>query len=191
MKADYQQHPLSAAFPAMNGRSWRGVHWAPRVVADIVPSAKHPGYYHYRVANLRDKSEALSIHPVQSDAIEEFVCHEIAECGIDLSAVSWVESSHSATDWDLSPKRKRRESVIYFVRGGQFVKIGTTCGDGLYRLAEIQTGCPYELETLAIIDGGFPEERALHRKFGHLRARNSGEWFRLEGALVDYIAGIK
>lgn len=77
---------------------------------------------------------------------------------------------------------------IYFVGFGNYVKIGFTVNPIKYRLAGLQTGAPEELEVYAVIAGTAKEERALHARFADLRAK--GEWFRHEGDLAKYIAGL-
>jgi len=66
--------------------------------------------------------------------------------------------------------------VIYFVQAedGGGIKIGTTmCLTARLGQLEKDTGCP--LRVLGVIDGTFPEEKALHRKFKHLWLES--EWF--------------
>lgn len=51
------------------------------------------------------------------------------------------------------------------------------------RLSALQTGCPYPLEILSTLEGGYPEESALHRKY---KNRNlSGEWFELNENILQ------
>lgn len=76
---------------------------------------------------------------------------------------------------------------IYFIRSQGFVKIGIT-GNVNSRLAQLQTASAHVLELLAVIPGSRAKEAMLHRKFAHLRA--SGEWFRLEGTLQQYLQAL-
>src|SRR5438876_654439 len=71
--------------------------------------------------------------------------------------------------------------VVYFVRGGDAVKIGRT-GNLAARLKALATASAVPLELLAAVPGGRPEEARLHRRWRHLRLR--GEWFRADEALV-------
>lgn len=65
---------------------------------------------------------------------------------------------------------------IYFVQCGEFVKIGWTVSVR-ERIADLQTGNPFEIRILATKPGSPTHEKSLHRKFAVHRIR--GEWFRL------------
>jgi hypothetical protein len=65
--------------------------------------------------------------------------------------------------------------MIYFIRSGQYVKIGISARPWA-RLAEFQTANPEPLEMLAIGPGDFAFEAELHQLFGE--HRGAGEWFR-------------
>ena len=55
------------------------------------------------------------------------------------------------------------------------------------RMAEIQFMCPDRLELIGCIRGaGQKDEKALHRKFSHLRLH--GEWFEPARELLNFIA---
>lgn len=82
--------------------------------------------------------------------------------------------------------RTRDVTVIYFIRCEDFVKIGLA-KDENKRLADMQVGNPFPLDLLFTEPGGFKHEAALHRRFAEYRS--AGEWFRIEGALAEYIAG--
>lgn len=73
---------------------------------------------------------------------------------------------------------------VYFLRAGDFVKIGYTT-DLAGRLKRLQTGSPHELKLLMLQRGSKETERGFHRQFRPLQAH--GEWFKLEGALLDYL----
>jgi hypothetical protein len=78
--------------------------------------------------------------------------------------------------------------MIYFIQNGDAVKIGVTIHDARDRLAYLQTATPHKLTLLGHIEGSYDEERALHRRFAHLRIRN--EWFRLTRELIEFIAEV-
>jgi hypothetical protein len=81
-------------------------------------------------------------------------------------------------------------SWVYFARAGEDgpVKIGHA-KDVRSRLSSMQTGCPIPLTLLGVLPGGREREAELHARFADLRVR--GEWFRVEGALVDLIAKLE
>ncbi|HEV2557371.1 MAG TPA: GIY-YIG nuclease family protein [Microvirga sp.] len=92
----------------------------------------------------------------------------------------------------LSPARAagriRDMEFVYFIRCEGFVKIGRAFSPSA-RLRDFQVGSPFPLELLATEPGDDRREFALHHRFAEYRVR--GEWFRLEGALLDYISGIR
>jgi hypothetical protein len=75
--------------------------------------------------------------------------------------------------------------VVYFVRGGDAVKIGRT-GNLAARLKALATASAVPLEVLAALPGGRDLEVQLHRRWQHLRLK--GEWFR---ATPDLLADIR
>lgn len=75
--------------------------------------------------------------------------------------------------------------MIYFIRSGQYVKIGRA-NDPHARLAALQTAHPTPLKLLTIIEGGAKQERALHDQFRDKRV--SREWYDLTDDEVMEIA---
>jgi hypothetical protein len=75
--------------------------------------------------------------------------------------------------------------IVYIVRCGDFVKVGTT-QDLRARLQALQAANPYPITLLATLDGDDRRERELHRRLAPHRHRN--EWFRLEGDVTAFIA---
>lgn len=73
-------------------------------------------------------------------------------------------------------------SVVYYMRIGDRVKIGTST-NLRKRLSAIN---PEEL--LGYEEGGLGLERHRHKQFADLRTH--GEWFKLEGALVEHLAAL-
>jgi hypothetical protein len=79
-------------------------------------------------------------------------------------------------------------AVVYFVRGGDFIKIGfSKRWQG--RMSGLQTGSPVKLELLHVEPGDVAKERALHRHFHHLHSHR--EWFRAGSELLAYIEMLK
>lgn len=81
-----------------------------------------------------------------------------------------------------------RSYCVYFIQGesGGPIKIGITTD-----LAKRLKAIPYHepLRVLAILPGGHVQESELHQRFADLRL--SGEWFRPERSLLDFIVSIK
>jgi hypothetical protein len=73
---------------------------------------------------------------------------------------------------------------IYFVSGGDMIKIGRTKNAGR-RIVELQVASGMELKLLGSIEGDLRLERALHQCFWHLHVR--GEWFRAAPELLAYV----
>jgi hypothetical protein len=76
--------------------------------------------------------------------------------------------------------------MVYFLRSadGSRIKIGTTMSMA-QRLKQLVAEHGEGLEVLAVIDGSQPEEKALHRRFSHLR--RVGEWFEPGNDLIGFI----
>jgi hypothetical protein len=80
--------------------------------------------------------------------------------------------------------RKREAAVVYFLRCGNFVKIGYSY-DPRKRIEKIQIWSPHDCELMGIAAGGPALEKTLHKEFSADRHR--GEWFRLTDRLLAEI----
>lgn len=78
-----------------------------------------------------------------------------------------------------------RSAQIYFIKSGNKIKIGTSI-DVKARMAKMQVGSAEKLELLLTVPGGAERERQLHSQFAGDRL--SGEWFKMSGAIRDFIA---
>lgn len=78
---------------------------------------------------------------------------------------------------------------VYFVQAGPMgpIKIGFAASVAA-RIGKMQADNPYPLTLLAQVDGGAPEETALHTKFEAHRMR--GEWFFAVPVILEYIAAL-
>jgi hypothetical protein len=76
---------------------------------------------------------------------------------------------------------------VYFITSepDEYVKIGWALNSPLYRLSQLQTGCPQPLRLMAYTHASREEERRLHATFHELHYR--GEWFFLEHKLLDFV----
>jgi T5orf172 domain len=82
-----------------------------------------------------------------------------------------------------APRGGPAGEVVYFVRAGNAVKIGSTTNLAA-RLRALATASAVSLELLAAVPGGREVEARLHRHWRHLHVQ--GEWFRADEALVRY-----
>ena len=80
---------------------------------------------------------------------------------------------------------------VYVIReiGTGTVKIGKTRGNPQGRLRELQTGCPYQLELIAVLSPNeHPGEKVLHARCAQWRIRAGGEWFWGTDGLYEALA---
>lgn len=75
--------------------------------------------------------------------------------------------------------------MIYLIvnRKEKFCKIGYS-NNPEARLMQIQTGNPYPLELVKVIEGDISKEKEIHLKFKHLALQ--GEWFNYTKEIKDY-----
>lgn len=79
--------------------------------------------------------------------------------------------------------RRRHAPVVYFLRNGNRVKIGTTQG-----LRNRISSLSLRVEDLLRVEHGGPEhERSLHERFAAHQVGNT-EWFSLRGEIADHVA---
>ena len=76
------------------------------------------------------------------------------------------------------------DTFIYFVRAGEFVKIGQS-RNWKDRIATIQTGSPYTVVPLLVLKDHPYLERKLHNRFRNDRFR--AEWFHFSPAIREFI----
>lgn len=90
---------------------------------------------------------------------------------------------------DGSLSERSRPGFIYFLQNGRrkIIKIGFTRDHG-GRFTSLQMANPDELKVLATIRGTRLLEAELHKRFAKFNVR--GEWFRLDGELAKYVAGL-
>jgi hypothetical protein len=88
--------------------------------------------------------------------------------------------------------------MVYFARmvGRGPIKIGCTSKKVAYRIVGLEYEYGVKFRLLAVIDGGFAEEKALHRRFAKLRYRERAkfgwrrELFHADKELMDFIKGL-
>lgn len=80
------------------------------------------------------------------------------------------------------------QPVVYFIRSGDLIKIGTTvCMPS--RLVALATNAPEPLQILLVVAGDHTQEHQVHALFRDDRVR--GEWFRPSQALMEFIDGLQ
>jgi hypothetical protein len=107
----------------------------------------------------------------------------------DVACLNGCGYAATGSDWRAlvqhwAEARRIETEVVYYLRFGDRVKIGTTTSLTT-RLADI----PHD-EVLATEPGGHQLERQRHRQFEHLQIRmgTHREWFRLTPELAEHIA---
>lgn len=82
------------------------------------------------------------------------------------------------------------EGWVYFIHavGTPFTKVGWSIKSD-FRVRQLQTGCPYELELLRETPCQFEDERELHSILTALGRHERLEWFRMtreEAEAIDF-----
>lgn len=80
------------------------------------------------------------------------------------------------------------DSLVYFVRGGDFIKIGCS-RQPLSRITSFAEWVPFKLELLATTQGGFDLECRLHSYFDSCRVH--GEWFKPNAEMIGLVDSIR
>lgn len=111
-------------------------------------------------------------------------------CGPKRVAVIKARLARKGLAFKDSPieKEEPENSHVYFMRCGEFVKIGFS-SEAVVRIQAIEACTPYPVEVLALLaltrKKACKYENELHMRFSDLRHR--GEWFRYTGALREFI----
>jgi hypothetical protein len=105
-------------------------------------------------------------------------------CDCCRDALGSIAAKRSAVVPEIAPVSEARS--VYFVSAGDGpIKIGVAANPEA-RLKELQTGHPYRLEILALVEGGTPLEREYHVRFAAHRLH--GEWFARHDDILAEIA---
>lgn len=122
------------------------------------------------------------------------VLSEMRSAGVELDkaavaiAVKLGQYKHrEATQptWQKRHARPERKSIVYYIRRGELIKIGTT----VTPQQRFKALMPDEI--LAFEPGGVDEEAARHRQFAAARVDQRGEYFRPVDALMAHIADLR
>lgn len=96
-----------------------------------------------------------------------------------------LDSEMARRDQDRGIAELSRQPVVYFIRAGSRVKIGTTVNLAK-RMEALSVSSPDELEILLLVAGSYREEDQVHALFAEDRIR--GEWFHASDRLLEFIA---
>jgi len=125
---------------------------------------------------------------IKSDSIANGITDLFTKGFIDLSPdmITYNRSDNYISWKPTKSKRKPRIAQIYFIQaeGNNLIKIGIAINPKK-RLRQLQSASPVKLHLLKIIEGSFPEERELHKRFKDTRTH--GEWFLPTQDLLDTI----
>ncbi|HYE70662.1 MAG TPA: GIY-YIG nuclease family protein [Aquabacterium sp.] len=78
--------------------------------------------------------------------------------------------------------------TVYFLQAGAFIKIGFTRWSVERRIAQLSTGCPYQIYLLLEVVGSSSLEAEYHRRLAKHRAR--GEWFHASTEVLEFILSL-
>ena len=103
----------------------------------------------------------------------------------DVFRVGCMRDSGDPTVPCLPPLDPKAEGlgVVYCIEAKDKCKIGFTVAGVEQRLMSLQTGSPVKLRVAFTFPGTRADEKALHRKFRHLRIHR--EWFHMRDELVQ------
>lgn len=176
----------TAEFDDMSGFS--GMRADGLFMADFSVSDWAPDHWDYDIIDVNQFHHLKSRRP-------------IASMGVALI----LDQFGGARNWLLSPCSKSLTKnarvaelpavtppgteIVYFLKAGDFIKIGKATGSPEYRVSQLKTGCPFPITTLGYMTGGIKEESRLHKRFAAFRAH--GEWFRAEPELLEFIESIR
>lgn len=107
----------------------------------------------------------------------------VAGLGYQLTDVQTPTPQTDANDVRWAVPARKHAPLVYFIRNGNRLKIGTTTE--LKR--RIRTLALRAENVVLLLDGGKPLESSLHKQFADLRIGNT-EWFAYDGDLIDFIS---
>lgn len=77
---------------------------------------------------------------------------------------------------------------VYAMVSGDVVKIGYSTNPRA-RASQVRCNTPADIDLVGYIPGTVDDERAFHARLSEWRI--SGEWFRLEGAVVSFVESVR
>lgn len=148
-----------------------------REVADLVGEA----------LTRRKIASRLGISVSTVDSHLQSIASKVPYKGSALRAVfQWKLEQLRGSEEPRDPEPVPREPLrqVYFIRGGEFVKIGIA-QDAEERLNAIQTTSPFPLSLLGWVPGRLADEARIHEELSDYRAH--GEWFRATPEVLETI----
>ncbi|AWL39680.1 MULTISPECIES: GIY-YIG nuclease family protein [unclassified Streptomyces] len=157
--------------------------WSDEGVGHVKEAAQHA-----HLADLIDRADPAFTQIVQ--AVGRFteagveLTEEMVTAAIKLGRAEqrrWVMADGSAFKAERIPAEGKHEAVVYYVRRGALIKIGTTT-ELRRRMREI---LPEEL--LALEPGSIGIENQRHHQFSALRVPGQREWFHAGPVLQEHV----
>jgi hypothetical protein len=146
----------------------------------VWPSSQHPGYWHC------DRTSAKGLESFKRPARKAFVAYVLSEhWHVPPTPAQWMADLAEEDALKQLPQHRSKLPLVYFLKAGPFVKIGFTAGPPQARIADLKTGCPYEIELIGTVPGPQKLESELHRRFAVHRA--SREWFHAHSDILQYV----
>lgn len=164
---------------------WDGVTLAGGRVVIATIRQTLDGFHHCRVMSA---SVSETKRPVATWGVPTMLDALMESHGAVAGDMKWQRADESRKNEVVAHDRVSGE-IVYFLRAGEFVKIGKSTGTPDSRVNQLRTGCPFPIEVMATIPGGLDLERSLHRRFAHCRAH--GEWFHATPGLLAYVAEMR
>lgn len=192
--SEYQLHPLCSLFPRMAGaefealRAFAGVCKNRPALASFHASDEYPGYWDFIISDVDSRDKISSRKPISSEGIALLLNEFGGLCNWALIPYSSEVKHKPIPISDRISKIPRGLDIVYFLRAGDFIKIGKATGNPMARIATLKTGCPFKIDVMAYMHGGISEERSLHKKFSNLKSH--GEWFHADPTLIEHIKSI-
>lgn len=132
-------------------------------------SKVNPGFFWH--IDLSDQT--VSTKPLNKELLPEYL--RVKRISSQEFLIIQGQADFSFRAWESN------KPLVYFMECKGFVKIGkANHPEG--RLEALQTGNPFEISILLTIDA---DEKQMHKMFAS--CHHSGEWFRREGALNNFL----
>ncbi len=190
---EIELHPLCTLFPTIDrdclGKisAFSGTRSDGLCIATFVASDKYPGHWDFSFFDVKTAQHNESRMPIASRGLPILLDQFGGSDNWVLNPCSSEKPAHVSIKSNLDRLPSCKE-IVYFLRAGDFIKIGKATGSPKARIATLQTGCPFPIVAIGYISGGIAEEFALHKRFEKFHAH--GEWFHATPQLIEAIEEI-